>query len=101
MNVQTLAVLGGTGLLAAYCLTSTIYTVQPGHVALKFSRFTGLGERLYREGWNFRIPYFERPIVFNIQTRPTNIKSFTANRGNLKKKVFELKKGYGVLETLK
>lgn len=59
-------------------------------MALKFSRLTGLSETVYREGWNFKIPYFERPIVFNIQTRPTMIKSLTANRGLLKKKLDEI-----------
>lgn len=82
MSVQTVTLLGGASLLAGLCLYNTVYTVQPGHVAIKFSRLTGLGNRLYKEGWNFKIPYFERPITFNIQTRPTNIKSFTANRGN-------------------
>lgn len=78
--LQTFGSLGIFGACGLFILNSTIYTVQPGHLSLKFSRFSGLSNTVYREGWNFRIPYFERPIIFNIQTRPTQIKSQTANR---------------------
>lgn len=67
-----------------------MFKVQPGHVALKFSRLTGLKETLYKEGWNFRIPYFERPIIYSIQTKPTTIKSLTANRGKIQTKIYIL-----------
>jgi prohibitin 2 len=42
-----------------------IKLVEPGHVGLKFSRISGLKDTPYREGWHLRIPYFERPIIFN------------------------------------
>lgn len=57
--------------------------VEPGHTALKFSRLTGLGDLQFTEGWHFRIPYFERPILFNTQTRFKSFQANTANRGKL------------------
>ncbi len=82
MFVQNTAILGAASLFFCAGCYFSVYTVQPGHVALKFSKFTGLGDRLYKEGWNFRIPFFEQPIIFSIQTKPTQMKSMTANRGN-------------------
>ena len=79
---SVLAALGSIGSL--YLLKSSIFTVQPGQNAILFSRISGLKNQNYKEGWNFCIPYFEKPIVFNIQTRPTIINATTANKGNPK-----------------
>lgn len=35
--------LGGAALLGLYFLNSCRFTVEPGHTAVKFSKFTGLG----------------------------------------------------------
>jgi prohibitin 2 len=61
---------GGAALFGLYCLNEARFTVEPGHTAVKFSKFTGLGSYQYKEGWHLRLPYFEYPIDFNIQTRP-------------------------------
>lgn len=79
-QIAGLTVLGACALGGGYLVKNCVFTVQPGQVAIKFSRFNGLQSNYYREGWNFRIPYFEVPIIFNVQTRPTTIKSLTANR---------------------
>lgn len=57
------AIVGGLTLGVAF---SCYYNVDPGNVAIKFSRFTGLQELHYKEGWHFLIPYFEKPIIFSI-----------------------------------
>lgn len=79
-NAQRLTYLGIGCAMTYYIASQTVFTVQPGHIALKFSRFNGLQDKHYREGWHFRIPFFEWPVIYNIQTRPTTIKSLTANR---------------------
>ncbi|KAL4507154.1 hypothetical protein ABPG72_001947 [Tetrahymena utriculariae] len=75
-SAVSLGIAGVAGLIIAQ---SCIYTVEPGHTALKFSRLTGLSDKQYNEGWHLRIPYFERPIIFNTQTR---YKTFPANTAN-------------------
>ena len=80
LNPRTaLVALGSLGSL--YLLKNCIFTVQPGQNAILYSRITGLKNQSFKEGWNFCIPYFERPIIYNIQTRPTIINATTANRG--------------------
>jgi hypothetical protein len=45
-----------------------------------FSKLTGLSQTQLKEGFHFKIPYFQTPIVYNIQTRPITIKGVTANK---------------------
>jgi prohibitin 2 len=55
--------------------------VDTGHRAIKFSKFSGVGETVYREGWHMMLPWFERPIIFDAKTHPTVIKSLTGSKG--------------------
>ena len=41
---------------------------------------TGVGEDVRPEGTHFMIPWFDRPIVYDIRTRPRNIQSLTGSR---------------------
>ena len=61
-------------------ITSSIYTVDGGHRAIKFNRFKGLLPNHYREGWHLRIPYFEWPIIFDIRTHYEVVNAVTGNK---------------------
>ena len=61
-----------SGLLFAlgYLAFNSYYYVDVGHYAIKFNKLTGsLSPEIYREGFNFKIPLFEQPIIYNVQTR--------------------------------
>ena len=49
--------------------------VEPGHRAIKFNKLSGVGNDVKREGWNFMIPWFERPIIYDVQSKPSLIKT--------------------------
>ncbi len=55
--------------------------VDTGHRALKFNKVYGVSKASYREGWHLMIPWFERPIIYDVQTQPTVIKSVTGSKG--------------------
>ena len=76
-------IIGLVGLSALYFVSEFVYTVNVGHRALKFNILSGLQPKIYREGWNFKLPFIERPIIFNIQSQEKSIPAETANRGNL------------------
>ena len=44
--------------------------VEPGHKAFKFSKISGVQPTIYSEGYNFNMPYFERPIIYDVRTQP-------------------------------
>ena len=58
---------------------SAIYHVEPGHRALKFNKFDGVHEEIYREGYNFKMPWLERPIIYDVRTHPRVISSRTGS----------------------
>jgi prohibitin 2 len=74
--VAGLGVLAGGG----YVLTNSVYTVEAGHIALKYNRLSGVGSSMNREGLHFRLPWFERPIFFDVRARPHTMTSLTGSR---------------------
>jgi len=66
--------------VGAWMFKNCLYNVEPGHRALIFNRLSGLGDRVYGEGTHVLIPWFERPIIYNIRTRPRILKSLTGSR---------------------
>jgi len=75
------AVGGGAALLGGgWLVGNAVYTVDAGHRAIKFNRLSGMGRTTYSEGLQFAIPWFERPIVFDIRARPRNMVSLTGSR---------------------
>lgn len=74
-------VAGGAVLFGGYyAVRNTIYTVDAGHMAIKYHRLSGVGSTVYREGVHFRIPWFERPIVFDTRARPHTMTSLTGSK---------------------
>ncbi len=55
--------------------------VEPGHRAFKFNKFSGIQDNIVREGWHIKMPYFERPIIYDVRTHPKQIKSITGSKG--------------------
>jgi prohibitin 2 len=76
------ALLRVTGLTAgaAYLGYSSLYDVQPGHVAVLYSRISGIKDQTVEPGTHFLIPFIERPIIFDIRKRPRNIHSLTGSK---------------------
>ena len=78
------ALLMGLGFLALnsyYYGTIFIDLVDVGHYAIKFNKLSSvLSPLVYREGYNFKLPLIEVPIIYSVQTRENEIFAETANR---------------------
>mmetsp|Transcript_13421 Transcript_13421/g.36065 ORF Transcript_13421/g.36065 Transcript_13421/m.36065 type:complete len:281 (-) Transcript_13421:1088-1930(-) len=86
-NVQQLASrlskLAGLSLalgVGASAVQSTLFVVEGGHRAVMFNRFTGIEKDVRGEGFHFRIPWVQRPVLFEIRTRPRTINSVTGTK---------------------
>ena len=64
----------------AYGAYNSIYSVDGGHRAVMFNRVLGMKSTVYGEGINFNIPWFERPIIYDIRTRPVNLQTLTGSK---------------------
>lgn len=74
------AVLLGAASLGGVLLWNSFYSVEGGFRAIKFNRFKGVLEQGWDEGIHFMIPFIERPVIYNVRTRPQIIQSLTGSR---------------------
>eukprot|EP00440_Ansanella_granifera_P050243 gb/GFBE01054460.1/.p1 GENE.gb/GFBE01054460.1/~~gb/GFBE01054460.1/.p1 ORF type:complete len:293 (+),score=78.19 gb/GFBE01054460.1/:1-879(+) len=72
----------GAGVLAGggWLASNAMYTVEAGHMSLKYNRLSGIGSNTYREGVHFLLPWLERAIVFDVRARPHTMTSLTGSR---------------------
>lgn len=63
-------------LLADYSL----YDVKGGERAVIFDRFSGIKPNVVGEGINFIVPWLQRPIIFDVRTRPRTITTTTGSK---------------------
>ncbi|PKI56649.1 hypothetical protein CRG98_022961 [Punica granatum] len=68
----TLGVVGG---LSLYAVGNSLYNVEGGHRAIVFNRITGIKDKVYPEGTHLMIPWFERPVIYDVRARPEEIES--------------------------
>ena len=61
-------------------LYSSLFTVEPGHAAILFNKFSGVKPEIYQEGIHFKIPFIERQILFNIRPHQELFTSITGTR---------------------
>ncbi|KAJ2782310.1 Prohibitin-2, subunit of the prohibitin complex (Phb1p-Phb2p) [Coemansia javaensis] len=76
----------GAGVVAAAVgvaglgVAASLYNVDGGHRAIKYSRVTGVKPDVYGEGTHLRIPWLETPIVYDVRAKPTSIQSLTGTK---------------------
>ncbi|KAL5501791.1 PHB2 [Sanghuangporus vaninii] len=76
---------GGVGWLialgaGAVLVNASLYNVDGGHRAIKYSRIHGITQTIYPEGTHIRVPWLETPIIFDIRAKPRNIASLTGTK---------------------
>jgi len=71
----------GAGLaLAGGVVNSALFNVDGGHRAVIFDRFAGVKDDVVGEGTHFMIPWVQKPIVFDIRSRPKNVPTVTGSK---------------------
>lgn len=58
----------------------SLYDVKGGERAIIFDRFTGIKPQVVGEGLNFIIPWLQRPIIYDVRTRPRTIATTTGSK---------------------
>jgi len=57
-----------------------LYNVDGGHRAVIFDRFVGIKNIVIGEGTHFIIPWVQKPIIFDIRSRPRNVPVITGSK---------------------
>ncbi|KAF1896666.1 hypothetical protein Lal_00034365 [Lupinus albus] len=71
------SIIGG---LAVYGAGNALYNVEGGHRAIVFNRLTGVKDKVYPEGTHIMIPWFERPVIYDVRARPHLVESTSGSR---------------------
>lgn len=71
-----LIALAGGGLLLNY----SIFNVDGGHRAIKYSRLHGVRPDIYPEGTHLVLPWLETPVIYDVRAKPRNIASLTGTK---------------------
>ncbi|WPK24381.1 hypothetical protein PUMCH_001654 [Australozyma saopauloensis] len=74
--------LGGLLLLGgvAVAAQNALFNVDGGQRAIVYSRLNGIQPRIYPEGTHFIVPWFQRPIVYDVRAKPRNVSSLTGTK---------------------
>ncbi|KAH0721483.1 hypothetical protein KY284_006513 [Solanum tuberosum] len=66
--------------LSVYGVANSLYNVEGGHRAIVFNRIGGVKNKVYPEGTHFMIPWFERPVIYDVRARPHLVESTSGSR---------------------
>ncbi|XP_055338811.1 protein l(2)37Cc-like [Paramacrobiotus metropolitanus] len=71
----------GLGIAAIGGIASTaLYNVDGGHRAVIYDRFAGVRNYVVGEGTHFIIPWVQKPIIYDIRSRPRNVPVITGSK---------------------
>ncbi|MCJ1328719.1 Prohibitin-2, subunit of the prohibitin complex (Phb1p-Phb2p) [Thelotrema lepadinum] len=70
-------ILLGVGVVA---VNNSLFNVEGGHRAIKYTRIGGVKADIYSEGTHLRIPWFETPITYDVRAKPRNVGSLTGTK---------------------
>ncbi|XP_031835958.1 prohibitin 1 [Nomia melanderi] len=78
--LNRLGQLGVAMALSGVVVNSALYNVDGGHRAVIFDRFTGIKNHVVGEGTHFYVPWVQKPIIFDIRSRPRNVPVITGSK---------------------
>jgi len=64
----------------AWVVSNSLYNVDGGHRAIKYTRVGGVKKEIYAEGTHIRIPWFETPVIYDVRAKPRNVASLTGTK---------------------
>ncbi|KAI7901508.1 prohibitin-2 [Cokeromyces recurvatus] len=74
--IAALATLGAVG----YGVNASLFNVDGGHRAIKYTRLFGVQDKVYSEGTHIVIPWFETPVIYDVRAKPRNVASLTGTK---------------------
>ncbi|XP_055801589.1 prohibitin-1, mitochondrial-like [Solanum dulcamara] len=66
--------------LGVYGVANSLYNVDGGNRAIVFNRILGVKDKVYPEGTHFMIPWFDRPVIYDVRARPHLVESTSGSR---------------------
>jgi len=74
-------IIGGTVVAGSLFLKTFFYTVDAGHRAIIFDKLSGgVKEEVIGEGMHFYVPFYQKPIIYEIRSTPKTVTSVTGTK---------------------
>jgi prohibitin 1 len=70
-----------SSLVTSVIISSFALLVDGGHRAVIFDRFAGVKPNIVGEGTHFLIPWVQKPIIFDVRSRPRSVGTETGSKG--------------------
>lgn len=67
-------------IIALMLILGSFFVVPAGHKGVVFNTFTGVKDKTYDEGFNLKLPFFEKPYKFEVRTRVYNDDAAAASK---------------------
>ena len=64
----------------AYGISESLYTVEGGHRGIMYSRISGVQDTIVEEGLHFKVPWFQRPVIYDIRAKAHRFTSPTGTK---------------------
>ncbi|KAJ1391856.1 Prohibitin [Sesbania bispinosa] len=65
--ISGLLKLGFVGGIGWYAASKILYNIERGHRAIVFNRLVGIKDKVHPEGTHFKIPFFERLVIYDVK----------------------------------
>ena len=78
--LPTLLKIGVFGGLGLYGVANSLYNVEGGHRAIVSNRILGIKDKVYFEGTHLMVPWFERPVIYDVRAKPHLVESTSSSR---------------------
>lgn len=69
--------------LLALILKKSIYRIEPGFQSIHFNIISGIGNKVYREGYHLLVPFVEKPIIYDCRMKNHMFLCVCGTKGNL------------------
>jgi prohibitin 1 len=79
-GLTTVGRIGMALAVSTFVASQCLFVVDGGQRALIFDRYSGLKQKVYTEGMNFKIPLLQYPILFEVRTSPKVINAKTGTK---------------------
>lgn len=78
-QIAAISGIAGSLVMATSFFKSALFTVEPGNKGFKFNKVSGVRDVTLNEGLHFKLPYLEKPIIYNVKSQPKTIGSKTGS----------------------
>ena len=69
-------------LILGVVLQKSIYRIEPGFQSIHFNLLSGIGQKVFKEGYHLVVPFLEKPIIYDCRMKNHMFLCVCGTKGN-------------------